>query len=69
MPGKWIETIPYSRCREYSCAKPQASKRECGVGSIWECECGQRWVITKWNSDQRDGDYPSWNKVAQPLPR
>jgi hypothetical protein len=69
MSGKWVKVVPYDRCREYTCAKPSISKKDYSIGSVWECECGQRWVISKWNDDQRDGPWPTWVKVPPILPR
>jgi hypothetical protein len=60
----WVKIEKYDRCKTYGCAKPVPTRGQCGEGSIWECDlCQTRWRITKWNSDQRDGDYPSWEKI------
>jgi hypothetical protein len=61
--GEWEKVVPFDRCARYGCSKPIPRMNDYGIGSIWKCECGTRWVIADWKSDQRDGAYPVWQKV------
>lgn len=68
--GEWEVVVP-APCL---CSKPLGIKKSThDVGSIWRCKCGQRWIISKWNTgDQRDGMWPTWDKMSQsrtPMPR
>lgn len=56
--GKWIKRAE----PPHPCSRPlHTVVNDFQPGSIWECDCGQRWTYT---SDFMDGNY--WAKSEKP---
>jgi len=51
----------------HKCEPPAYDTKGTKVGDIWECDeptCKKKWVVSKINYDQRDGDWLDFRKVA-----
>lgn len=40
MRGKWLDLV-----YDHECTKPSVRRK--GVGSRWQCRCGQEWELTE----------------------